>query len=78
MNRNSIRSSTRLQNLLSLTPGNLITHLRKLAEAGYVSSAKAKGEDGIRTAVHLTHVGRAAFERYSAVLRQLLEPGPRQ
>ncbi|HEY3753807.1 MAG TPA: transcriptional regulator [Pseudonocardiaceae bacterium] len=70
-------SFTRLQNLLGLTPGNLITHLRKLDEAGYVTSAKSRGDDGVRTAVHLTHTGRAAFERYSAVLRQLLEPGSR-
>jgi DNA-binding MarR family transcriptional regulator len=70
-------SFTRLQNLLGLTPGNLITHLRKLDEAGYVTSAKSRGDDGVRTAVHLTHTGRAAFEQYSAVLRQLLEPGSR-
>ncbi len=28
-------SLTRLQNLIGLTPGNLITHLRKLEDAGY-------------------------------------------
>ena len=28
-------SFTRLQELLGLTPGNLITHLRRLEEAGY-------------------------------------------
>lgn len=69
-------SFTRLQNLLDLTPGNLITHLRKLDEAGYVASVKARGDTGSRTSVHLTHAGRAAFERYSATLRQLLEPAP--
>jgi DNA-binding MarR family transcriptional regulator len=64
-------SFSRLQNLLSLTPGNLITHLRKLEDAGYVASVKGNAH----TSVHLTHAGRAAFERYSAVVRQLLEPG---
>ena len=29
---------TRLQNMIGLTPGNLIIHLRKLEEAGYLSS----------------------------------------
>ncbi len=63
-------SFSRLQSLLDLTPGNLITHLRKLEEAAYVESAKT----GARTSVHLTHAGRAAFERYSTALRQLLGP----
>jgi DNA-binding MarR family transcriptional regulator len=67
-------SFSRLQHMLDLTPGNLITHLRKLDEAGYVTSAKTRGRDGVRTAVHLTHAGRAAFERYSAALRRLLSP----
>ena len=31
-------SFSRLQDLLSLTPGNLITHLRKLEDAGYVTT----------------------------------------
>jgi DNA-binding MarR family transcriptional regulator len=64
-------SFSRLQHLLDLTPGNLITHLRKLEEAAYVATAKS----GTRTSVHLTHAGRAAFERYSTTLRQLLDPG---
>jgi DNA-binding transcriptional ArsR family regulator len=65
-------SFSRLQHLLDLTPGNLITHLRRLDDAGYVVSDKAKGS----TSVHLTHTGRAAFERYSATLRKLLSPEP--
>ena len=31
-------SFTRLQEMLDLTPGNLITHLRKLEDAGYLTS----------------------------------------
>ena len=31
-------SFTRLQEMLDLTPGNLITHLRKLEDAGYLKS----------------------------------------
>lgn len=69
-------SFTRLQNLLDLTPGNLITHLRKLDEAGYVTTEKARADTGSRTSVHLTHTGRAAFDNYTTALRRLLEPAP--
>jgi DNA-binding transcriptional ArsR family regulator len=61
-------SFSRLQQLLDLTPGNLITHLRKLDDAGYVDSVKSTTS----TTVRLTHTGRAAFERYSTTLRKLL------
>jgi DNA-binding MarR family transcriptional regulator len=66
-------SFSRLQQLLDLTPGNLITHLRKLEEAGYVASVKPVGDGQARTAVYLTHAGRAALERYTAALRRLLD-----
>jgi DNA-binding MarR family transcriptional regulator len=66
-------SFTRLQQLLDLTPGNLITHLRKLEDAKYVATVKLEGEDRNRTAVYLTHAGRAALERYTAAVRQLLD-----
>jgi DNA-binding MarR family transcriptional regulator len=64
---------SRLQQLLSLTPGNLITHLRKLEQAGYVASVKSADDGQARTAVYLTHAGRAALERYTTALRQLLD-----
>ena len=67
-------SFSRLQRLLDLTPGNLISHLRKLVDADYVASTKATVDGDTSTSVHLTHTGRAAFERYSAVLRTLLSP----
>jgi DNA-binding MarR family transcriptional regulator len=63
-------SFSRLQRLLGLTAGNLITHLRKLDEAGYVTIVKAPRKG---TAVSLTHAGRAALERYTAALRDLLD-----
>jgi DNA-binding MarR family transcriptional regulator len=66
-------SFSRMQNLLGLTPGNLITHLRKLEEAGYVASVKPVSDGQTRTAVYLTHAGRAALERYTAALRRLLD-----
>jgi len=66
-------SFTKLQDLIGLTPGNLITHLRKLDDAGYVQMTKSGSGVNALTTVALTHDGRAALERYSAVLRQLLE-----
>ena len=66
-------SFTRLQDLIGLTPGNLITHLRKLDDAGYVQMTKSGSGVRALTTVALTHQGRAALEHYTAVLRQLLE-----
>ena len=66
-------SFSRMQDLLSLTPGNLITHLRKLEDAGYVTTVKTGAGVTARTSVSLTHDGRAALASYSAVLRQLLD-----
>ena len=66
-------SFTTLQDLIGLTPGNLITHLRKLEDAGYVQTNKTGSGVNALTTVALTHDGRAALERYTAVLRQLLD-----
>ena len=66
-------SFTRLQDVIGLTPGNLITHLRKLEEAGYVATVKSGRGVTARTAVTLTRDGRAALRRYTTVLRQLLD-----
>jgi DNA-binding MarR family transcriptional regulator len=72
-------SFTRLQDMLGLTPGNLITHLRKLEDAGYVRTEKTGSGVNALTTVALTHDGRGALERYTAVLRQLLDTaGPAQ
>ncbi|MDA8320590.1 MAG: transcriptional regulator [Actinomycetota bacterium] len=62
-------SFTRLQDILGLTPGNLITHLRKLEDAEYARMVKtAEG-----TSVSLTRDGRAALNRYTIALRRLLD-----
>ena len=66
-------SFSRLQELIGLTPGNLITHLRKLEDAGYVSTQKNGSGVTARTSVELTHGGRAALDQYTAVLRGLLD-----
>jgi DNA-binding MarR family transcriptional regulator len=66
-------SFTRLQDLIGLTPGNLITHLRKLEDTGYITTQRNGSGVTARTAVALTSGGRAALDRYSAVLRELLD-----
>jgi DNA-binding MarR family transcriptional regulator len=69
-------SFTRLQDLIGLTPGNLITHLRKLDDAGYVQMDKSGSGVNAVTAVSLTRDGRVALDRYSATLRRLLDGVP--
>ena len=65
-------SFTRLQNMIGLTPGNLITHLRKLEGAGYLSTQKAGNGVASRTSVALSNHGRAALATYTAALRGVL------
>ena len=68
-------SFTRLQDLTGLTPGNLITHLRKLEDADYIRSEKSGNGRASLTSVALTRAGRDALETYTAALRDLLGPG---
>jgi DNA-binding MarR family transcriptional regulator len=63
-------SFTRLQSMLGLRPGSLITRLRELGHAGYVRTEKTGG-DRAQAIVALTCDGRAALDHYAAVLRQL-------
>ena len=46
--------------------------MRKLDGAGYVQTNKSGSGVNALTTVALTHNGRAALERYTAVLQQLL------
>jgi DNA-binding MarR family transcriptional regulator len=65
-------SFTRLQHMIGLTPGNLITHLRKLEDADYVTSEKTGNGVSSKTSVALTPRGRDALETYTTALRDLL------
>lgn len=65
-------SFTRLQEMLDLTAGNLITHLRRLEDAGYLRTEKSGNGSTSLTSVMLTHRGRAALEAYKAALRDLI------
>ena len=65
-------SFTRLQDMIGLTPGNLIVHLRKLEEAGYVVTEKTGTGAASRTTAGLTAQGRVAVTDYTGALRKLL------
>jgi DNA-binding MarR family transcriptional regulator len=65
-------SFTRLQDMIGLTPGNLIIHLRKLEEAGYLTSEKTRNGSTPKTTVTLTSQGREALGAYTKALRGLL------
>jgi DNA-binding transcriptional ArsR family regulator len=63
-------SVTRLQGMLTLSPASLLTRLRELGHAGYVRTGKTGG-DHAQATVALSRDGRAALDRYAAMLRQL-------
>jgi len=64
-------SFTRLQDMIGLTPGNLIIHLRKLEEADYINSRKASNGSVSITTIALTGHGREALDAYTRALRDL-------
>jgi DNA-binding MarR family transcriptional regulator len=66
-------SFTRLQEMIDLTSGNLITHLRKLEDAGYVKSDKTGSGVASRTSLTLTTRGREALDAYAHALRSVLD-----
>ena len=66
-------SFPRLQRMLELTPGNLITHLRRLEDAGYLMIEKSDGGPSAGTSVALTRAGRQALDDYTATLRGILD-----
>jgi DNA-binding MarR family transcriptional regulator len=63
-------SVTRLQDMIGLTPGNLIIRLRELDHAGYVRTGQT-GCDRAQATAALTRDGRAALDHYTAMLCQL-------
>jgi DNA-binding MarR family transcriptional regulator len=67
-----VLSFTRLQEMIGLTPGNLITHLRKLEDAGYLNSETTGNGRASRTSITLTPTGRRALDTYTAALRDLI------
>jgi DNA-binding MarR family transcriptional regulator len=72
LNDGDTLSFTRLQDMLDLTPGNLITHLRKLEDASYLRTEKTGNGTASLTSVTLTRRGRTALDTYTATLRDLI------
>jgi DNA-binding transcriptional ArsR family regulator len=69
-------SVSRLHAMTGLPPGSPVIGLRELARAGYVRYVRyvrtgVTGADKAQTTVALTGRGRAALDRYTAVLAQL-------
>ena len=62
-----------IQRTLDLTGGNLIIHLRKLRDAGYVTITKEFRDEKPSTWVQATPVGRQAFAEYLANLEKVLK-----
>ncbi|MEO7099130.1 MAG: transcriptional regulator [Luteolibacter sp.] len=60
---------------LDMSDGNLITHLRTLEKADFISWEKLTGDGRPQTLYTLTPAGRAAFVAYLGVLEQILGLG---
>lgn len=65
---------TTLKERVGLTDGNLSTHLSVLEQHGYISIEKLFVARKPKTWVHLTEVGRVAFQRYVASLEAIIRP----
>jgi len=63
---------TELKTALEATQGNLSVHLKKLAEAGYVSIDKSFRDNKPLTEVTITKDGRRAFATYLEALGGLI------
>ncbi len=59
---------------LSMSDGNLITHLRVLHEAGLVAVTKEM-LDRPQTSYSLTAKGRQSFQEYLTILEQIVKAG---
>lgn len=65
-------SFTELRDTLSMTDGNLTTHIRTLQEAGYVAVTKSFQNNRPLTTCSLTAKGREAFAAYIDLLEQIV------
>lgn len=62
-----------LKAALTMSDGNLITHLRTLAGAGYVCESRDDSGTRPRTTYRLTLAGRRAFKAYVDVLEAIVK-----
>ncbi len=66
-------SFTELRDALSMTDGNLTTHIRTLQEAGYVSVTKSFQNNRPLTTCALTSAGKKAFASYINLLAEIVQ-----
>ena len=66
-------SFTELRDALSMTDGNLTSHMRTLQENGYVALSKSYQENRPLTTCSLTAAGKKAFANYINLLEQVLQ-----
>jgi DNA-binding MarR family transcriptional regulator len=66
-------SFTELRDALTMTDGNLTTHIRALQEAGYVAVAKSFQNRRPLTTCSLTTAGRRAFTGYINLLERIVQ-----
>ena len=66
-------SFTELRDALSMTDGNLTSHLRTLQEAGYVAVSKSFQDNRPLTTCSLTAAGKKAFANYIDLLEQVVQ-----
>jgi DNA-binding MarR family transcriptional regulator len=61
-----------MRDALSMTDGNLTTHIRTLQEAGYVSITKSFQNNRPLTTCSLTSAGKKSFASYIDLLEQII------
>jgi predicted ArsR family transcriptional regulator len=66
------RSFIELRDALSVTDGNLLTHLRRLEEVGYLMSRKGIALGRSRSSFRITRQGRSALLRYVEEMERAL------
>jgi DNA-binding MarR family transcriptional regulator len=67
------RSFSELRELLGLSDGNLLMHLRTLEEAGWIEARRRKPEgQRRRTCYRMTRQGQGAFDEYLARLEEII------
>jgi DNA-binding MarR family transcriptional regulator len=64
---------TELRDMLSMTDGNLTTHIRTLQEAGYVSVTKSYRNNRPLTTCSMTPAGKKAFSSYINLLEKIIQ-----
>ena len=66
-------SFTEMRDTLSMTDGNLTSHVRTLQEAGYLSVSKSYQGNRPLTTCSLTATGKKAFTSYINLLEQIVQ-----